>query len=258
MERLIFIFLIIAGSVGFLQAQSTGGRGGGIYAEDGTKVVGTLIYGNRGEEGFGICGGNAAVINCTVAGNGKLESARENIQPGFIYCADGQIVSSAEYDRNVMEAVGVVFWTNSDFFSPIRGYVVALRQALKTWDGPSYTAGVQMPPISDTSAYRNTEQMSVSEAAAYCRNYTAGSFAGRWVLPAAYQLAALFYVWEQVEKTLVFLEGQGVALNRLQEEIYWSSTEELDNNAWAIDFGSGEYIRSGWEESHFVRPVFAY
>lgn len=248
---------MIAGGLASLQAQTTVGRGGGVYMEDGAKLVGTLVCGNRAEEGFGIGGGNAVVINCTVAGNAKLQGSQENIQPGFIYCADGRIVAKEEFEAGTMEAVGVVFWVNSDVFSLIRGYVVALRQEKKTWDGPSYSEGIEMPPISDTAAYRNTKLLEVSEAARYCREYVPGVSGRQWVLPAAYQLAALFYAWTAVEDTLEFLKGQGKQVDDLQEEIYWSSTEDLEG-AWAVDFASGEYISQEWDESCCVRPVFAY
>lgn len=265
----LFVLLPCLGAV----AQSAGkGQGGDLYLEDHARVIGTVVYGNRAEDGFGIYGGDVDVINCTVAGNEVADRMLNGIRPGYIYCADGSIIDRDTYRANPggKEVVGVVFWINSDLYTPLKGYVVALNQEMKVWgDGPSQTEDFEYA-VFDTAAYENTRLWAtVSEAARYCKEYTAGTFAGSWVLPAGYQLAALFAALPEVEATLQLLEAQGMAVSHFTEDFYWSSSETSDiGNMWVLNFGKegdgsvgdiiGAFSPQAGTDPAMVRPVFAY
>lgn len=260
----IFWILFLLGGNGNLLAQ--GGNGGGIYAEDGARIIGTLVVGNRAVEGFGISGGQVTVINCTVVANENTGNLRDGVKPGDIYCADGTIVDISAYRlKTEKDAVGVVFWCNSDPFADFpRGYVVALEQAERDCRGVSLTEGAA-EPVFDAEAYPNTERLANAgvEAAVYCKDYRAGSFDKAWALPAGYQLAALFGVLPRVEASLRSLEEEGITVVHFKNGIYWSSTETTDDNIWMLNFDltgeeGGEFVVGNREEVHGVRPVFAY
>lgn len=257
---LLFLF----GGSGNLLAQ--GGNGGGIYAEDGGRIIGTLVVGNRAVEGFGISGGQVTVINCTVVANEHAKNLREVVKPGDIYCADGTIVDTSAYRlRTEKDAVGVVFWCNSDPFAAFpKGYVVALEEAELDCQGVSLTEG-ETDPVFDAEAYPNTERLANAgiETAVYCRDYRAGTFDKAWALPAGYQLAALFGVLPRIEASLTSLEESGMTVTHFKNEAYWSSTETVDDNIWMLDFDltgeeGGGFLVGNREGMHRVRPVFAY
>lgn len=247
------------------------GKGGGLYLEDHARALGVVVYGNRAEDGFGIYGEAADVVNCTVAANELAGQMLTGVRPGYIYCADGRIVDREVYRTNAagMEPVGVVFWVNSDVYASRKGYVVALTQEVKAWgNGPSQTEDFACA-LYDTAAYENTRLWAVvSEAAQYCTDYSIGTFSGKWALPAGYQLMGLFSAISEVEKSLDVLEGQGVSVSHLVNDVYWSCTETADvGKMWVLDFGregnvSGDVIGAFFPQEAtdqaVVRPVFGY
>lgn len=244
-------------------------RGGGVYAEDGAKMVGTVVVENRAmEDGFGIYGGNGvSLLNCTV-GNNEAGQVERQFRTGDIYCEDGNIVTLQEYEAvGRSNAAGVVFWVNSDYYAVhSRAYIVALRQEKKVW-GESAAADYEYA-VFDTASYAGTAALLPgSEAARYCREYVAGGMpAGIWQMPAAYQLSCLFGARIEVERTFNWLKAKGVAVDDFEEEIYWSTTKFSPIYSWGFDFtalAGGNLSNKGITykaktESCWVRPVLAY
>ncbi len=252
--------------------------GGGIYVRSGGKVVGTVVHGNLAEDGYGLAGGDAEVINSTVCTNGPMGNIMDGIQPGDISCADDTIRSRAGYEKGAeKDAIGVVFWVNSNYYAAYpRGYVVALEQSLQQW-----TAGIPRyanAPLSDTACYQKTQELAAAgnEAAMYCAGYAAGGeVAGRWCMPAGRQLSLLYTNQAIVSETLDFLskpeEGAVTgSIAGLEETLYWSVSIRDAMYVWMQEFRapedmetiySGSFIRldpSADPAAYAVRPIFVY
>lgn len=244
-------------------------NGGGIYAENGAKVIGCVIAENKAaNNGFGVYGGDVELLNCTVGNNVVAEKLIRTIDIGYIFCENDSIVSKEEYEaKGRTDAAGVVFWVNSDRYAKAtRAYVVALKQAEKARGEFSVNSGVDFA-VFDSACYAATMLLApVSEAAEYCRNYMKGtSLEGRWLMPAGFQLSCLFTENSQIRKTLEFLENKGVDVDYFKEDVYWS-TSEADVNFWVISFtlGIGSSTPPGMcftvlgDEQHWVRPILIY
>lgn len=244
-------------------------NGGGIYAENGAKIAGCVISGNEAAgDGFGICGGDAVLLNCTVGNNIPSEKLTKTIDVGYIFCEDNSIVSKETYEaEGRTDAAGVVFWVNSDRYAKVaRAYVVALKQASKVRGEFSVNAGVEYA-VFDTACYEETVALAaVSEAAEYCRNYLGGTIlAGRWLMPAGFQLCCLFTAHDRVEKTLDYLAGKGVDVDHFEEAVYWSTSEAVVD-FWGVSFTadivssepSGICLSLPGDERHWVRPILIY
>lgn len=249
-------------------------NGGGIYAEDGAKVIGCVIAENKAAgNGFGICGGDAELLNCTVGNNIPAEKLIKTIDIGYIFCEDYSIVSKEVYEaEGRTDAGGVVFWVNSDRYAKaVRAYVVALKQAEKVrgnfWTG--------VPPkfaVFDTACYAETIALAnaMSEAAIYCREYMKGTvLEGQWLMPASYQLSCLFTTHTQVDETLEFLKNKGMDVDRFEEAVYWSASKASAEGFWAVSFSSivipgsigigiGTCYPASGDEQHWVRPILIY
>lgn len=279
MDKMIYIlFLVFTVLPGSVWAQS--GEGGGVYLESGGKLVGSLVFDNYSAEGFGVAGEDAILLNCTVNVNKAEKKIKKGIKPGDILCADGRVVDGDAYkvmvDKN---AIGVVFWVNSDVYSESpRMYVTALREADKKWGNNGLLGVGYERPEADTACYGITEKMlkaggSDWEAADYCAGFKAsGQPEGiRWAFPAAYQMAMLFANLAVVNRTLALLKTFSPDVQLLEGEIYWSSTQP-DNAfhsdcAWLVSFdlsdernnaGKFQYVNMYRNTVHTVRPVLVY
>ncbi|MDR1756559.1 MAG: hypothetical protein LBR65_06360 [Culturomica sp.] len=270
----VFLLLLAVALEG--KAQS----GGGIYVKSGGKVIGTVIHGNLAEDGYGLAGEDAQVINSTICMNGPIGNIMDGIKPGDIYCADDTVRSRANYvKRAKKDAIGVVFWVNSDYYAAYpRGYVVALESSRKDWETGSI---LYVPvPISDTVCYTKTQALATigNKAAVYCAEYAVdGEEAGRWCMPAGRHLSLLYTNQVAVSETLDWLFEEGSdqitgTVSFLEQEKYWSVTEADNQRVWLLDFEevttinssmtkSGAFVRIDPETdgtAYIVRPIFVY
>lgn len=260
-------------------------QGGGVYLETGAKMINSLITGNKAKDGYGISGGDAVLLNCTVYRNFSDKDLRSGVYPGDIFCATGEIVDLTTYEsRAEKDAIGVVFWVNSDVFvSRGRFYVMALEEALKSWGtkGVMLSSKYKDNPLSDTACYGVTaeilEKDPTSEAALYCSDFRVnGEPEGiRWCFPASYQMMAMYAAWPAVDKTLNALKvlSPGREIMLLSEDVYWCATSCQDaknEDAWVINFGHGDRDSYGTagavlrgesttrDKKFRVRPIFVY
>lgn len=279
MDKVIYIlFLVFVVLSGSAWAQS--GEGGGVYLESGGKLVGSQVFGNYSAEGFGVAGENAILLNCTVNANKSEKKIREGTKPGDILCADGRVVDEETYKAMVdKNAIGVVFWVNSDVYSDSpRMYVTALREADKKWGNNGLLGVGYERPEADTACYGITEKMLKAgggdwEAADYCAGFKAlgQPESIRWAFPAAYQMAMLFANLIMVNRTLTLLKTFSPDVQLLEGKVYWSSTQS-DNVlhtdcAWLVCFdlsdagneaGKFQFVNMYRNTIHTVRPVLVY
>jgi hypothetical protein len=256
--------------------------GGGIYAETGSEIVGTVIHSNQGGNGYGVGGGGITLLNCTVSMNKRIEYTRPVQFPGFVYCADGAVVDTVEYkSAGRTDAVGVVFWVNPDPYAVWpRGYVLALDGAEKM-----LSVGSGLPtfllPMEDTNSYKKTRSMAQlgSEAALYCSDYMAGTaHEGKWSAPAGRYLSLLLNAYREVRKTLDCLSRlpDHEHVMQLQDGIYGSITEYGEKYFWTLSLNNsfqdliqpvtGEFVAGddnsvGSENidlAYWFRPVLVY
>lgn len=272
------------------------GLGGGVYLRTNAKCIGSVVYDNQAQDGFGVGGGDAFLVNTTVAGNKKIVQDTTRIAPGYIYCADGEIVDTAEYKkRSRTDAIGIVYWIRGDVNAVYpKGAVVALQeQGGKRWGhvdvlhiGEQYLAQEwkAFAYMKDTACYGNTRKMeekfragySAFEAGHYCYNYTARGQElsnPRWCMPVYLHLRRIFSALPAVDASLKFLKRQHpgweihVISGKAKENAwYWSTNDGLSgekNSACAVNFITGEIGKNGQIESekgtgHYVRPIFIY
>ncbi len=285
MSRLLVYMVLWFGLFSGVRSWGQTIEGGGVYLETGARMINSLVTGNKAKEGYGIAGGDAVLLNCTVCRNFSVRELRSGVQPGDIFCANGEIVDLTAYEsRTEKDAIGVVFWVNSDaFVLQGRFYVMALEEAFKAWG----TKGVRLNgtyrdnPLQDTACYSVTaeilEKDPASEAAVYCSNYRAeGEPAGvRWCFPAGYQVMAMYVAWPAVDKTLRALKvlNPDRVIMPLEEDVYWCATTNQDvknEDAWVINFGHPDRDSYGTagavqrresttrDKEFRVRPIFVY
>lgn len=285
MNRFLIHIVWVIGLFSGVRCWGQSAEGGGVYLETGAKMINSLVTDNKAKEGYGIAGGDAVLLNCTVCRNLSEKDLRSGIQPGDIFCATGEVVDLTTYQgRAEKDAIGVVFWVNSDVFAfRSRLYVMALEEAVKTWGtkGVRLSSKYKNNPLLDTACYGATaeilEKDPVAEAAAYCNGYrVTGQPAGvRWCFPAGYQLMAMYIAWPAVDRTLKGLAAisPGRGIMPLSEEVYWCASTNQDaanEDAWVINFGnpdrdnygtSGAAVRGETttrDKQFRVRPVFVY
>lgn len=265
MEKRLKIGLTVIGCIFFFcRAGAQTKEGGGVWIEDGGKIVSSLVFSNRAADGFGIAGGNGVVLNCTVTENRETENLKTGWKPGDILCADGSVVDTVAYkSRAVHDAVGVIFWVNSNVYShQPRAYVVALREEEKKWGTNGMVGTGYAYAVEDTACYTRTAQLVAQgegmEAAVWCNDFRASGQSGdwKWALPAGYQLAALFVNSEMVNKVLMLLQKYDPAVQLMEKEMYWSSSEVPENGeiAWLMSFS---YSEAAFEPGTFLGDNYA-
>lgn len=253
---ILFLFLMFV----LLIPAFSQGQGGGIYIDDNGSCIGSVIYGNQAQDGFGVAGGNGLLLNATVIGNEELKLNTKSVVPGDIYCANGDIVDTATYkERVTKDAIGIVFWVSGDpkAIYP-KGAVVALEEAQGSW---GITGGVSIAKewthelgdlfyLKDTACYGNTRKLydeamkSASNQDIYKAGYYSYTYQAvrqtseneiQWCLPVYLYLRRLFSVLPRVEASLrcVQKEHQGEGdfkidfLSEKDETMcwYWSSDD---------------------------------
>lgn len=255
------------------------GKGGGIYLKDNASCIGSVVYNNQAEDGFGVGGENATVLNVTVVGNEPIKQDSTRTAPGYIYCANGDIVDTTDYKaRTEKDAIGIVFWVRGDWTAlDQKGAVVALEEGFYSWgtvDGLEVTAMYQdeewgaFAYLKDTACYRHTADMEEMyktyrefEAGHYCYHFEAemqqeaGLTSPRWCMPTYLYLKRIFGVLPIVEHTLEFLKrvhlqsGKSIRIRSFTEGKnrndcwYWSAddgmTESMSRYAYIVNFMTG-------------------
>lgn len=272
------------------------GKGGGIYLHDNGNCIGSVVYRNQAQDGFGIAGGNARVINTTVIANEKLKMDTTRVSPGYIYCANGDIVDTVAYEKDSrQDAVGIVYWVRGDVNAIYpKGAAVALQEFQGSWGADNIldiSAQYEMEDwkavafLKDTACYGNTRKMEKEytdnrylafEAGHICYTYRAAKQVGKtphWCLPTYLYLRRIFSRQTALDASLRFLKRVHPALNidlfggkAGASAWYWSANDGLSgerNNGCVVNFVTGAFGKFGSMEArkttrNNVRPIFIY
>ena len=267
-----FMLLLLILST-FVSGQTVS-EGGGVYLQNGGKIMNSIVTQNYALKGFGLSGTSGEVLNSNI--NNNLYLNKEIVVPGDILMNDGTVytpqyvngtlVFPAGY--SIANVIGVCFWTNeNNDFVNAKSWVVAITENTGIMWTP--TIAYQQPDIpnlinyvdpaaaiSDKEGFTNTAKIightgftgdgtggtytltNTNCAAKYCYDY--GTVPGVWFLPALNQLAELY-------RSLSLVNSVLNKLNALQSSIvpisasgeYWSSSERADYGAWPFSFSSG-------------------
>lgn len=293
MKKWVSLLLLLwLGTEGYTQ-----GKGGGIYLRNDSKCIGSIVYGNQAQDGFGVGGENAALVNTTIIGNEKILQDTTRITPGYIYCADGEILDTTTYKKEGRtNAIGIVFWVRGDMHAVYpKGAVVALEESVKKWGandvliisdqyGGEVWQGYAF--LKDTACYGNTFKMEEMyrkgwtdfEAGHYCYHYKASRQEGnlpQWCMPVYLYVRRIFSTLTAIEASLDFLKRchpdwkiQKFSRNSESGAWYLSSDDGVSdsgdkNQVSVVNFVTGAMGKHGSIEcfkgtSSNVRPVFVY
>ncbi len=151
------------------------------------------------------------------------------------------------------EKQGVVFEVDE---SGRHGKIVGLNETKLPWCAiEEYERRVQTE-VTDKINGRNN-QLRIEKIAdwrtkypvfAWCANQGEG-----WYLPSLYEVKTIYREKDMVDKTL-----EKMSSNKIQEDWYWSSTEENEFCAWRVDVDDGGAITNLKDHNNCVRAVSAF
>ena len=93
--------------------------------------------------------------------------------------------------------------------------------------------------------------------------YKSASLKGRWYIPSAYELGKVFISRNAINESLTKLnnlDSSSCTVNTLDTIYYWSSSQSvsIDDNAWSINFGSGNVANNYKDLNNSVLVVQAF
>ena len=94
------------------------------------------------------------------------------------------------------------------------------------------------------------------EGESYCQKLTEGG--GRWYMPDKDELNEIYEKKTQLNESLHKLGNVGLAVHKLEEGWYWSSSSYNSYNAWIQYFSSGGQNYNYKSNQSSVRAVRAY
>ena len=294
-KAIFFLCVLLFCSNKFVVAQ---GSGGGVWLEDDASCIGSIIFKNQANDGFGLAGGDGILLNTTIVDNKEVVLDSIKIKPGDIYCANGDIVDTLAYERrDNKDAIGVVFWINRDkkVVYP-KGAVVSLNgQKEKSWgtevlhvckptDQEIESSAYCSKAYKDTACYTTTRRMydmyeggqEEFEAGYWCWGYQFQDSNFQWCLATLTYLRRMFLVLDNLQATINYLKGkhprweiQFFFDSNISDSYYWSSSDspfiEYPEYAFCVNFRSGgivSYKKNGLEglksTKQLVRPIFLY
>ena len=144
---------------------------------------------------------------------------------------------------------GIVFYFNPDEKAY---WMVALDDAPSTYswgdhdDSPlnNHDPEIIFNLLNDSNGFGNTETL---------LNYQSGSsyaafqvdFENGWYLPSAGQLSKLFGALPLIENSIYMAGG-----SLMDSDLYWTSTECDEDNAWCVDYGSTIYYGGYYQKTN--------
>jgi len=270
-----FFTLILLTLSTFVSGQTVS-EGGGVYLQNGGKLMNSIVTQNYAIKGFGVSGTSGEVLNSNI--NNNLYLNKEIVVPGDILMNDGTIFTPNKTgtinfppgytDANV---VGVCFWTNeSNDFVNAKSWVIAVTESQDIKWSP--TVNYNPPNILDLFDYKTPAAATLDKdgftntativshtgftgdgsggtfaltntncAAKYCYDY--GTVAGVWFLPSLNQLVEIHRTLSIVNSVLNRLSTSQNSIKPIStSKDYWSSTELDTQEAWLFKFSSDPKI----------------
>ena len=112
----------------------------------------------------------------------------------------------------------------------------------------------------ETNGESNTEIIleSTCSGPTYAANATYNyEVSGKWFLPSMRELYTIYSNKSVINNTLTLLSSVG-ARQLLEEDFYWSSNEDSENNAWSFRMSDGIAGSGNKFYDYYVRPVVAF
>ena len=268
LKNTFFTLLLLTLSI--LATAQTVSEGGGVYLQNGGKLMNSIVNQNYALKGFGVSGTSGEVLNSNI--NNNLYLNKEIVVPGDILMNDGTIYTPNTTGTiifppgyTVANVIGVCFWTNeSNDFVNAKSWVIAVTEnqdikwtptisysppnitdltdyttpAAATLDKEGFTNTAKIVSFKDFTGDGTGGTFSLTNtncAAKYCYDY--GTVPGVWFLPSLNQLVEIYRTLSIVNPVLSRLHTlQNSIVPITTSDNYWSSTELSTQEAWLLKF----------------------
>lgn len=180
---------------------------------------------------------------------------------GDILCTDGEVVSFSDYVKSGKEAVGIVYYVNTDVEAEIRGYAVYLGDI----SDEAFTDSLSVNQGTSTLLYEldgneNTYNLFICDDAGspmaqpVFDMWTYGQSA---YIPSVAQLRQIQQVKYEINPYIEAIGGD-ILPDAPDDCWYWSSTEvegQESHKAWLVSMNSGIIQETPKDQKHHCRPV---
>lgn len=189
------------------------------------------------------------------------------IQPGYVLCTDGTVLSYTAYELSDKTAVAVLFDTknvDNEETKEKYGYAVYLwdLEPLAFADSLGVAQGTSADPIAFDGSVNTSKLFEAKETASPMAEAV---FSMWWYGQSAYipSVAEMRVLYDNLEKVNPIIERCGGQPLPADEENcwYWTSTEVTGQEkvkAWLYSLGSGTMHETPKNQAHRVRPIISW
>ena len=188
-------------------------------------------------------------------------SAISELQVGSVVCADGTVLSEKRFEESGKEAMGIVFYVDSDNELGNLGYAVYIHdiEPLAFAD----TLGVDQETsasLSEEDGNENTYSLFHCEDVASpmaIKVFDMWCYGQSAYVPSVRQLAYLFQNRYHINERITAVGGTPISL---EPGWLWSSTEvegQKESKAWLYSMQSGFILETPKDQPHMFRPVIS-
>lgn len=179
---------------------------------------------------------------------------------GHVLCTDGGVMPLCKFIESDKEAIGIVFYVNSDDAIPGKGYAVYLHdidpaqfsESITEFQGTSCSLDAHDGNENTYSLYNNEI---ISPMA---RNvFDLWRFGQSAYVPSVKQARLLFEAKDDINERITICGGDALP-DEAAECWYWTSTEvdgQSEAKAWLVSMYSGTVQETPKNQTHKVRPI---
>lgn len=190
-------------------------------------------------------------------------SAISELQVGSVVCADGTVLSEKRFEESGKEAMGIVFYVDSDNELGNLGYAVYIHdiEPLAFAD----TLGVDQETsasLSEEDGNENTYSLFHCEDVASpmaIKVFDMWCYGQSAYVPSVRQLAYLFQNRYHINERITAVGGTPISFEP-GDCWLWSSTEvegQKESKAWLYSMQSGFILETPKDQPHMFRPVIS-
>lgn len=202
--------------------------------------------------------GLALVSSCTCH---HFEEPPVRMKVGHVLCTDGEVMPICKFLESTKEAIGIVFYVNTDPTKDYRGYAVylhdlapsAFSESISVAQGTSCDFYAEDGNENTYSLFINSEVTSPMAQEVF----DLWKFGQSAYVPSVHQQRLLLEAKESINERIAICGGD--ALPDLAEECwYWTSTEvdgQSEAKAWLYSLHSGSVQETPKIQVHKVRPI---